>query len=75
MFKERNVVNNVDMSGLRAPWPVHNNKHRTTQKHVEHQYATDNQKTTIVCVFRFYKNTFRKKTEHSYEGVQYKIYS
>ena len=38
------VVNNVDMSSLRAPkqkGPYTENTHRTIQKHVEHQDATD----------------------------------
>ena len=40
----KNVVNNVDMSSLRAPWQNGKYKkptHRTKQKHVEHQNATD----------------------------------
>ena len=44
--QRKNVVNNVGMSSLRAPWqkkwPVE--KHRTTR---EHQDATDIQKKTI----------------------------
>ena len=39
-------------------WPIHKPTHRTTQKHVEYQDATDIQKTTNPIVF---KNT---KTRH-----------
>jgi len=42
--QRRNVVYNVDMSSLRAPWqngPYKKPTHRTTQKHVEHQDAAD----------------------------------
>jgi len=40
---KKNVVNNVNMSSLRAPWQIGQYKiqHRTTQKHVEHHDATD----------------------------------
>jgi len=32
----------IDMSlGTMTKWPVQKSTHRTTQKHVEHQYATD----------------------------------
>ena len=40
----KNVVNNVDMSSLRAPWqngPYKKLTQRTTQKHVQHHDATD----------------------------------
>ena len=43
-FQRKNVVYNVDMSSLRAPsqkYLVQTPTHRTTQKHVEHRYATD----------------------------------
>jgi len=30
-------------------WPVHKQTHRTTQKHVEHQDATDIQKNILDC--------------------------
>jgi len=41
--QRNNVVNNVDMSSLRAPEQNDTHKkpiHMTTQKHVEHQDAT-----------------------------------
>ena len=40
----KNVVNNVDMSSLGAPWqngPYKKLTQRTTQKHVQHHDATD----------------------------------
>ena len=46
-IQRKNVVNNVDMSSFMAPWQngphknPHRNTHITTQKHVEHQHATD----------------------------------
>ena len=56
---KNNVVNNVDMSSLRASWQngaykiTHNYIHRTAHKHAEHQDATDIQKQ-LFCVFRIF---------------------
>jgi len=51
--KRKNVVNDVDMSSLRAPWQngPYENKH-SEQQHVERQDATDIQQNTMFCVFR-----------------------
>ena len=41
---KKNVVNNVDMSSLRAPlqkWPVQKLTYRMTQKHIQHHDATN----------------------------------
>jgi len=35
-------------------WFVQKQTHRTTQKHAEHQDATDIQKNTVVCVFQIF---------------------
>jgi len=51
------------MSSLRAPWQNETHKkqtQRTTQKHVEHQYATDIQKTT-----NYFSVFFRNSTVHT----------
>ena len=52
--QRKNVVNNVDMSGLRKPWQMartHKKTHRTAQKHAEHQDATDiHKKLFLYCV-------------------------
>jgi len=48
------VVNKIDMSSLSTmtKWLVHKPTHRTTQKHVEHQDATDiSKKKTLFFVF------------------------
>jgi len=43
--QRKNVLNNVDLyvkfKGTVTKWPVQKLTHRTTQKHVEHQDATD----------------------------------
>ena len=62
--QRKNGVNNVDiklmkgksLSSLRTPWqngPYTTKKHRTTQKHVNHQDATDIQKKTFLCFLDF----------------------
>ena len=41
--QRKNVGNNVDMLSVGAPrqkWPVHEQTHRTTPKHVEHEDAS-----------------------------------
>jgi len=42
----------VKFKGTITKWPVHKQTHRTTQKHVEHQDATDIHKKLLICVFR-----------------------
>ena len=59
----KNVVNNVVMSSLRAPWlngPYKKETHRTAQKHLAHQDATDIQICLIfLCVgFPFYTHVW-----------------
>ena len=48
--QRKNVVINVDMPSLRASWPK-TTTNRTTQKHVEHQDATNIQKKTLFVFF------------------------
>ena len=60
-YKRKNVVNNVDMSSLRAPLqngPYIKTIHRTTQIYVEHQDATNIYKrplfqvsVLVICFF------------------------
>ena len=55
--QRKNVANNVDMISLRAPWQngLYEKKNRTTQKHVEHQDATDIQKKNIFGLLFFFR--------------------
>ena len=48
--QRKTVLNNVDMSSLRASW--HNGPYKI--QHVEHHYATYIQKQTINCVVRMF---------------------
>jgi len=52
MFKERicKQCRYVKFKGTMAEWPVQKPTHRTTQKHVKHQDATDiKNKTLFLC--------------------------
>jgi len=50
MFKKE-CCRHVEFKGIKTKWPIHKQTHKTTQKYVEYQDATDNRKKTIVCVF------------------------
>ena len=50
--QRKTVVNNVDVSSLRAS--VRKQTHRTVQKHTEHQDATDIKNKHLLCVFRMF---------------------
>jgi len=54
MFKEEccKQCRDIKFKGNMTKWPVHKQTHRTTQKHTEHQDATDIQKTRFFCVFQ-----------------------
>ena len=43
----------VKFKGM-TKWPVQKTTYRTTQKHVEHQYATDIQKNDFFLIFLFF---------------------
>ena len=47
--QRKNVVNNVDMSSLRAPWQIG----PYTEKHIEHHDATDSQKKLFFSGFLY----------------------
>jgi len=40
----------VKFKGTMTKWPIQKQTHRTTQKHVEHQDATDIQKKQLIVV-------------------------